>query len=174
MCSTIVAAFCQPVVMASIQHQQESPIWGVVEKETLFRTKQLNCDTAPLWGSPGPGPSLARQLCSAPRWSAPFWASLLWSALTPVWQDIFCVSVQLGKGKSWWEGQVHAQSQRELTYIGRSPVPGPWLVGLGRCWVMQNVTRCLGVICAKLMLLGDLTIQQFRNAWPTLCWVLRI
>lgn len=62
--------------MTPIQCQQESPIWAVVKKESLFCAKQLNCATAPCeaaalrcstaaW-APWARPSAATQLCPAP------------------------------------------------------------------------------------------------------------
>ena len=50
--------------LVPIQCQQEFPVWGVV-KGTLFCAKQLNCDTAQLWGSPGARALSGQTLCSA-------------------------------------------------------------------------------------------------------------
>ena len=80
--------------MATIRCQQESSVWGVVKKETLFSAKQLNviqhsCENSKAVREPwGQAPLqldsfallLSGLLCSALGWSALCWASLFCSA----------------------------------------------------------------------------------------------
>ena len=101
-------------LLVPFQHQQKSPIWGAMKKETLFSTKQLNCDRAQLWrmhgcgiAQPwqqhchenstamrqpcgqvplGLGPSPTREFCSAPCWPYLLCASLHCAVL--VWSPL--------------------------------------------------------------------------------------
>ena len=56
-------------LLAPIQRQRESPIWGVVKKETIgcqqLIVMEHSCENSTAVRPPGPGPSPASQLCSA-------------------------------------------------------------------------------------------------------------
>ena len=77
-------------------------------KENLLSAKQLNCDAAKLWGSPGPGHSPARQFGSASCWSA-----LLCSWEAPVSSTKETVFILQWKGKvpSWSQRGAHLYRQ---------------------------------------------------------------
>ena len=72
-------------LLVPAQCQQQSPIWGVVKKETLFSTNssvimQHGCESAL-----GPGPSWARQLSL--DWSVLVYSASLCTCLSaPVWK----------------------------------------------------------------------------------------
>ena len=106
-------------------HQQESPIWVAVKKETLLIAKQLNCDTGCLWN------------CSQPAVRQP------WSQ-TPLWLDIsvlhlpglvcFASSQQDTFGTSaqpklivGGKGSVLAEPGGSWLTETEAPAPGPWL-----------------------------------------------
>ena len=122
-----------------IQHQQEPPVWGVVKKKSLFSAKQLNCDTAELWGSPGVRPSHIRQLlltglvCPAVVWSPLIFSALL--PAQPLWPGLVCSALvrHLGGMQSSLErGKYALRAKGALAYIDRSPYP--WsLIGLSSC-----------------------------------------
>ena len=73
------------------QCQQESPVWGVVKKETVFSAKQLDYDTARL----GNGSIVKQQGCEAALGPGCFLATRLCSAASPA----EVVLILGGKGK---------------------------------------------------------------------------
>ena len=133
--------------LVPIQCQQEFPVWGVV-KGTLFCAKQLNCDTAQLWGSPGARALSGQTLCSALPLSGLLCAVLVCSILcqsvlvcprllhSPPVKHLQCFNstretVFSGKGKCpLW-------ATWEVAYIDRSP--SPWtLIDPSSCtWGLQ-------------------------------------
>ena len=90
-------------LLVPIQSQQESPIWGEVKKETLFRAKQLNHAIAWLWKQHSYRTAIGELWGQAPLEldsSAPCFA-LLWSA-PPCSGDIFGVSALPWRGDVWF------------------------------------------------------------------------
>lgn len=127
--------------------QQEPPIWGVVQKETIQNSSiatQHGCfKTAGQLAALASGPSLARQLCSAWPCPTPLLSSVLCSALlhagwlctvlgcsAALQQDTSIVPAQPGKqssiigGKGKW-----TQRQRTAGLYGQTThAPGPRVV----------------------------------------------
>lgn len=69
-----MCAHCQPLVVGAIQYQQESPVWCVVKKETLFSQNSSVVIPNGYENSRAvktARPPWARQLCSVPCLSAP-------------------------------------------------------------------------------------------------------
>ena len=77
--------------LTPVHHQQESPVWGVVKKETVFSAKQLDYDTARL----GNGSIVKQQGCEAALGPGCFLATRLCSAASPA----EVVLILGGKGK---------------------------------------------------------------------------
>lgn len=122
--------------LAPIQCQHESPVWGVVKKETLFSAnssvviqftwvlwysiaaKQHNweCGCEAVLGQSGP-------------WARPFWldsSALLCSVPA---RRFWCYSSSQGNAVfNLWKEKVCSSSQRTADLYREVPIPGPWLV----------------------------------------------
>ena len=127
-----------PGLLVPSQCQQESPVWDVVKKETLFSVKQLNFNTAGLWrqegykAALGPGFSLVRQLCSSPLLndmlcSAPSWP-VLHCTVSALCCSLLCcyffsVSTQWGRLSLSRKRKVHSPSWRGAGLYGQESPP---------------------------------------------------
>ena len=129
---------CQMMVLVSIQHQQESPIWGAVKKETLFSAHSLTVTQHSLWeqqGYDGLWVTRARHLSS---WTALLFSGPVQSAMPALifsgqmsylWCFIFFASASArGKHslKLWWKEKMCSSSQKEVDlYRQKSPLLVP-------------------------------------------------
>ena len=173
-----------------IQHQQESPIWGMVEKNVLFSAnsstviqrscekntavEQLNSVTAPLWNSMSVRPrgQTALSGSTALLQSAllsPTLLCLLFSTL--VQQDFFGVSSLVflapsGEMQSLIFGvKVKNCAPRaigKLTYVDKSPCP--WSL-MGLSYAMKNANPC-SMIGSK----GTVLIRMELLWWVSECF----
>lgn len=122
---------------ASIQSQQESPMWGEVKEETLFSANisimmlsptalQFIYEIAWLWDHMAtrqpwlPGPSLARELCSTPLQSAPLCCSKM-SSVSQLQPRKHSFQSLVEREGGLYEPQGNWLIQREVL------TPGPWL-----------------------------------------------
>lgn len=120
-----LAVYVNHCLLVPIQHQQESPVWGAVKKETSFCANssiviQHNW-TARLWNS-----SVVFQFNYEAAW--------LWGGPALLCAGLLCfgeISAPAREMQSvlylWWKGKVDSLSQSGADLYREKSLPSPWL-----------------------------------------------